>query len=182
MYVRELEDISWIIDVQKSQWNTKEKAEFTLNCGVYVPGLFAAYGNRPEPETPSIGRCCLQARIGALTDGKDRWWVLHADDDIETTDEKIGAEIRDRLEHGVLPFLERFQSRRDLAAYLEAWGPREQKQVMPKNEVIVLAYLGILYWLLGEQEKCRSMLAQAAEKAAKKPNEELIHDLRARLG
>jgi hypothetical protein len=151
-YVCQMTDLAWVIDVQKGRWNTKEKAEFTLNFGVFVPGLFEVYGNRSEPQAAGLTRCAFYMRVGVLTDHRDMWWIMRAEDDVTTVDQHTVMEIRDRLERGVIPFLQGFQTRMDVIAYLETWSPRERRGIFPMSESIVLAYLGILYHLLGARK------------------------------
>src|SRR5437867_543938 len=77
VYRQEVDGLQWLIDVQKSGFNSKEKASFTLNLGVFVPGLWALYSGRSEPAAPQVPDCCIYGRVGQLTpDKRDHWWDL----------------------------------------------------------------------------------------------------------
>jgi Domain of unknown function (DUF4304) len=181
LYRYDLKELSWLIDVQKSRWNTQEAAEFTVNFGVFVPGVIATYGNRTEPDTPGIHHCCIYGRVGDLTpDHLDKWWKVNAHDALPGADQLISADIRQHVEQYILPFEEGFRTRRDVVEYLES-GYAKQPVFWPSNEVIRFAYLGILYHLLGEQTKCRSMLERAANTKTKTALDDHIQELRDRL-
>ena len=52
-FERKLESLSWMLNFQKSKWNTKDKCEFTVNCGIYVPGvrfMFTISMVKPKPK------------------------------------------------------------------------------------------------------------------------------------
>ncbi|MEZ5345226.1 MAG: DUF4304 domain-containing protein [Pyrinomonadaceae bacterium] len=43
VYSRVTGGITWLIEVQRSQWNDQSELRFTLNVGVYVPGVWSTY-------------------------------------------------------------------------------------------------------------------------------------------
>lgn len=180
-YVQQLSDLSRVIDVQKGRWNTQDQAEFTLNCGIFIPGVLAIYGGRPEPGPPTVPASCISARIGLLTPVHlDKWWKLGANDVVPDTDQEVAEQVRTYLTRYLLPFIESFGSRQDVAAFLES-GYSANPHVWPQNEVIRLAYLAILYYLMGEPDRCKETILQAESKARRSPIEAHIQGVRARL-
>ena len=58
--------LTWILAIQKSRWNSLEEGLFTLNCGVYFPGLQGLYANKKEAGNPRIEDCAVYARSEEL--------------------------------------------------------------------------------------------------------------------
>lgn len=170
----------WMVDVQESRWSAPGEVGFTLNGGVYVPGVLHLYARRPEPKTPAPADCCLVARVGMLTpERKDLWWTLAADSD--AGDDEAGAAAAAATERFLLPFLARVESAADAARLLEEAGP-ELKHVLPMDRAIRLAYAGIIHHLLGDAPASRARLEAAARAGAGGPLEEHLQALRDRLG
>lgn len=165
-YRRRVNGLWWVIDVQRSQWNTHEKASFAINFGIFVPGVMALFGNSSDPPEPVVPASCIQGRAGM--GGRDQWWDLRAEDTIPAADDEIAAGMERSLREYVLPFLERFRSEGDVIDYLEA--ARGQKGLLwPPSDPIRLAYLAILYHLSGDPERCRAALTEAQAAAARSP-------------
>lgn len=182
IFISQHEELSWIIDIQKSLWNNKDEAQFTLNCGVYVPGVISTYINQPEPKVPTLRHCCISARVGMLSDNKlDKWWKLYRNDDLESIDRKVGSEILERIQLNVLPFLYRFKSRQEVVSYLKEPPSPNDRNVSPQNKAQQLAYLGIMYSLLGQYDECITTLTRAEQEAIGSPVEEYIRHLQMRL-
>ncbi|MBI1922766.1 DUF4304 domain-containing protein [Candidatus Poribacteria bacterium] len=175
-------ELSWIIDVQRSRWNDTEEAQFTLNCGVYVKGVLSTYLDLPEPNAPTLPYCCISVRMGMLNVEKvDKWWKLCEDDDVESIDGRMGSEIQERIQWDVLPFLRQFKSLQDVVSYLKGLSSRNENFVSPRDKVGQFAYIGILYFFLGQYDACVAALAQAEQEAIGGPIEEHIRQLRARV-
>lgn len=56
-YTRDLGEMAYIINIQKSRWDDKEEAKFTFNCGIYVPEVFSIYSNIENISKPQIENC-----------------------------------------------------------------------------------------------------------------------------
>ena len=165
-YTRPFEELYWLLNIQRSQWNTSSVNEFTLNLGVYVPGVNALLSGN-EPKYPAIYHCVFHLRLGELAFGHDHWWVIRSNDsDPLRTDRTIGEEIKTLLEQHAIPFLGRFQTIRDVTVYLEELGKQQKRQVTwPASDFWLYIYLGILYWMMGNQEMCCIMMDKAFEEA-----------------
>ena len=154
--------VKWYVGVQRERWTTRKMSDFTLNCGVYVPGYWALYGNGSEPSRIEPASCCLQARVGMLEEDKsERWWELHPEDDTASVDRAIGKDVLSRLKRHVLPFLERFQSPQDVLRFLEEPRPPEYKYVDPRVEAAALCEAAVLAALLGLSEKSLELIERA---------------------
>lgn len=169
----------WLVDVQGSRWDGPDEVRFTLNAGVYVPGVLATYTGRPEPKQPGPGDCCISARIGMLTpERKDLWWTLRNED--AGADEAIGREVGEAASTYLVPFLERFAGVEDVLRFLETAEPAF-RQVQPQNPAIRMAYAAIIHHMGGRPQESRDRLEAAVDSAAGSPIEEHLLTLRARI-
>ncbi len=180
IYACPVDGLSWLIDIQKSQWNDQEEAHFTVNCGVYVPGVLSIYANMSEPSTPKIEHCSFSVRIGMLIpEKKDLWWRL-AVNDFESTDSEIAQDLRSKIENVILPFLGKFKSVMDVAAFLSSDLGDKYAQVAPVTTAQRLAYSAIIYSKVGNSTKAKKILNMAIESAKKSPIENIISGLKLR--
>ena len=147
-----------LLDIQRSQWNANEKIEFVINFGVFVPGFWTTYSNRPEPKYPKVPDCCFDKRL--KTDSEKEWWIISGVDD-SSKDAEIGNQIRSLLEAKVVPFLSCFKSRLDVIRFFEKTTLKESGLSLPRNESIKAAYLAVLYFQLGEMEKSLERIEEA---------------------
>lgn len=181
-YHRKHETLTWVIELQKSRWNDQQQMQFTLNCGIYIPGVISTYINRSEPKNPEIPFCCITVRVGMLQqDHLDKWWTLSVDQD-EATDQLIEQELHLAVTNNLLPFLSKFKGMDDVLSYLEKPRPESERYVSPIDEVQSRIYLAILYWLKGNQQNSQENLQAAEQAAVGKPIEEAVINLRARIG
>jgi len=108
----------WMVEVQRGRWSNNEKVDFTLNCGVLIPGLIPIYTNRPESRQYTLTDCCIYTRVGMLhPDRLDKWWSLTSND-VATADNDISNDLDQRIREGVMPFLRRFPSFQDAMLFL----------------------------------------------------------------
>lgn len=180
-FVRQLPELAWIIDIQKSRWNTKDQVEFTLNCGVFIPDVISLYGGRDKPVPCSAAASCVSARLGSLKpDALDKWWRLSIGDRLPETDEKTVADVGSEIEQVLLPFLFRFRNQRDVIDFLES-GYSQFPFVWPRSDAIRLSYLAALYHMSGEKDRSMAAIARAQTEAERCPLESHIRDFRERL-
>jgi hypothetical protein len=175
---RQTEGMWSVIDVQKSRWNSPEEARFTLNAGLYVPGVLNTYASRPEPTQPGPGDCCVSARVGMLMPSqKDTWWRVSLED--PDADRVVGQEMVEACRHYLLPFLARFVSVLDVARFLEQEDSR-YRYVLPRDRAIRLAYAAIIYHRIGMSPHAMATLDQAVA-VARAPLREHMAVLSTRL-
>jgi hypothetical protein len=173
-WIRTSGRILHVVDVQHSRWSDAKELSFTLNCGVYVPGVTSRFRNMREPHRPKPTDCCITARVGMLTESKlDVWWKVSEDDtpdaDVETTKEIILI-----IERTILPFFDRFLEEKVVADFLSQHRTKADEHIEPRAEELRLVYAAIILNMLGDGDGCRNFIAQALEKARKGPLEEVI--------
>lgn len=180
LYVAESDTVTRLVEAQLSRWSDEDEARFSINGGVFVPGVVSAYSGREETINPKLLDCCLSVRIGMLdSTPSDKWWKITASDATPcATDEQIGADIRNHMESTLLPFLARFESPSAVAAFLARPIEDATKYVFPRSAAQRHSYASLIYSLLGDTERARKEIDFAVHEAKGSPIEEIIEKLR----
>ena len=182
IYRAQRDDIIWLVNVEMSLWNDKDQAQFTVSGGVYVPGIVGRYLNKPEPARPTLGYCCVSVRMGMLDESRlDKWWELTWSGDPNEADKQIAAELSDRVENLLLPFLGTFNSPEGVAAYLLAPRTPDNRFVSPQDELGRRIYAALIYARQGNTAKAREEIDRAAREAEGSPIEEFVRRVRESL-
>lgn len=180
-FVRECDDIHWVINVQTGRWNNVDEFEFTLNVGVYVPGLMRIFLDRKEPARIGIEACAIISRIGLLTEEKlDTWWNITKDNKWKPLTD-IALEIEELLKSKGLPFLERFRNKEAVATFLATKRNKDDIQIAPQSAAYSLTYAAIIFKLLSLEERSRNCIAKAIDLSRGSPAEETVRAIAARL-
>lgn len=175
IFVRRLEEVFWVIDLQWSRFKSASSGEFTLNCGVFVPGVTSIYFNRAEPTDVKLVDCCIQTRIGMLADDKlDKWWRLQLEDVAEQFDVSVGEEVSSRLEAHVIPFLKRFHSKAEVLSFLVSPRPTKFREVWPQNPTIAYCYAAIIASSLGKSTEAMEYIQEATSTSKGSPIEDVV--------
>ncbi|REK27104.1 MAG: DUF4304 domain-containing protein [Planctomycetota bacterium] len=181
-YLRNKDSVTWYVGVQRGRWNNNARIEFTLNCGIFVPGVVSTYTNRPETTSIGLSDCCIIARIGMLSEKKlDKWWVL--EDIVESSDSDItiGTEVNSYMEQYGLPFLSRFQTTEQILSFLHAPVSSDDSLIQPQNRTIRLAYAAILHSMRSEHDELSSAIEAAMEAGHGTPIEGVLSRLDRKL-
>jgi hypothetical protein len=174
LYVRHVDGIMHMVDVQGSQWNDREKKSITLNCGVYVPGVMSAFRTAPEPTQPKVAECCVSARVGMLRKpARDIWWEI-SESDSPDKDAQIAQEIASIVTGTVLPFLDRFRTELHVAEFLSTVPSEADKFVDPRVDGYRFSYAALIWRKLGAEEKCAAYIEQARQSSKKTTLESFV--------
>jgi hypothetical protein len=180
-YLCAVSSLAWYIEIQRSRLNSKGRHEFTINCGVFIPGVVSAYSVRPAPQFPQLVDCSLYARIGMLSDeGLDRWWSLEEGQPAEA-DRAVGEAVQRAIATLAIPFFQRCDSRATVATLLTT-SPDELKYVNPIAGAVRHAYAAIIYHGVGDHEKQRTSISKAVELARRSPLESHMAQLKESYG
>lgn len=183
VYERVCGEWSWLIEIQRSHFQDKERADFTINCGIYIPAVAATYFeflNGQPPKSPDEALCAVRVRLGRLASEFDRWWQLCAGDDTKIVDHRIGQELADLLKCHALPFFQRFKSLREIADFLV--GPWKTNPLGgDPNNVIGPAYAGILFCKLGDRERAAAAFETCLRNHPKRLPSDRLRNLRDRV-
>ena len=77
---------------------------FTVNLGVFVPGVHSIELNRGPPDFLREYHCDIRARLGVLAHSEDVWW------DLDHAIPETSAEIIRLMDAFGIPFLEQFET------------------------------------------------------------------------
>jgi hypothetical protein len=112
---RENDDWVDLVNLQKSQWNNANEAQFTLNLGIYWRDVQTEIKREAKSMPPKELECTVFERLGALFIGNDFWWSVHpginADD--------LGKEVVEKLDKFGLPWLDKGHDPETTCRYLE---------------------------------------------------------------
>lgn len=176
-YFRARESFSHLVSMQTSQWNDDNGFRFTRNCGVLVPGVMEVYANK-KAGSPRIEDCSFSTRVGFLTSQrKDLWWALN--ESVQETDSAIGQDIADELRELVLPFLDQFNTTRDVVSFLT--DPNSNKLALPRSRAQRFAYAAIVTAKGGRASHAKELIACAKEEAVGSPIEMTINRVKKKL-
>ena len=99
--------VSKIISFQKSTFNSGDECRFTINVGMYF---------QKDMENPNLRfkeyECQIRTRVSGISKRYtgDHWWTL-----TEVTDaEKMYGELYQLMTEDILPWLDQFETRRDV--------------------------------------------------------------------
>jgi len=177
LYLRVSTHLIQMIDVQFGRWSPN----FTLNCGVYVPGVTSAYCNTSDPPRPKLVDCCIKVRVGMLAPSqRDVWWEVTDEDDSEK-ETRIVAEVRSAVTDLALPFVERFETVHDIVRFLTEEPDEAAKSIEPRASATRFVYAAVLWRKLGDEARSRKCLDEAIRKAQKTPLESVVEKFVARF-
>jgi hypothetical protein len=101
-------------------WSSGDSTEFTVEFGVFVPGLWWVIGGQEIESGPTIGSCAISDRLGDLgPDRIDRSRTLT----LATLDQDVAREIADislRVARDLVPWFDGLADLRRVAAALAA--------------------------------------------------------------
>jgi len=116
-----------LVELQKSAFNSKREAAFTINLGVYFHPVGGPGGVRVAIMPPKNYECTIEERIGTLFGkGLDSWWEVRG---IRQAP-RLGEDLCEKVLRFGLPWLE---SMHDLRAMLRY--DREHPGLFAKREV-----------------------------------------------
>jgi hypothetical protein len=102
-------DLGQIINIQKSKWSTKDKIQFTINTGIFIPEywkLIYGYYVKEMPKFPTEPECAIRKRIGVLRQKDDIWYDL----DSNTDEKRLISIMKENLYDFILPYFDSLAS------------------------------------------------------------------------
>lgn len=170
-YSRKLDELTWVIEVERSGFNDPTQARFTANCSVFVPGVVSRYLGKEDPVRPSYPDSVLHSRLGWLAEDQlDTWWTLSIVDEASQVDAEIGGDIVERLRQDGLPFLQQFQTRTEVLDFLVEPRKESDRRIDPGEGTTSLVYASILSLLMGNEARSHALWDKAVKAAAKGPS------------
>ncbi|UOG56032.1 DUF4304 domain-containing protein [Leptospira noguchii] len=143
-----------VVDLQKSQWNSKDRLSFTINIGFffseYWRGFFYEKEKSEVPSFPRIEECFLTKRLGELRNSNDIWYDIDFNSDADL----MINQIYENLNLYILPYLNRFVSKKSLLEILE----KEDFHLRPYALLIIYGEIGEVEKFQAEYLKLRNGL------------------------
>jgi Domain of unknown function (DUF4304) len=132
IYTRILADVVHLMDIQQSESNKKTEVSFSLNIGVYVPGVRTTAHHGVMPATLIGASGIVNTRAGLVAEPKkDYWWEVKSSDDQEKDDD-IGQHMLSVVEGGAFRrFFDRFVDKKSLAEFLMLPRENSDQQIAP---------------------------------------------------
>jgi hypothetical protein len=107
IWKRRLPALSHVLEIQISRWNTKDRAEFTINLGVWIEQVWRICWDKAPPKKVTASDCFPHWRVAAvMASATDVWWTVEAPDDVA----RVGTELQSILLEHCIPFLEKLNS------------------------------------------------------------------------
>ncbi|MFI1770305.1 DUF4304 domain-containing protein [Thalassobellus citreus] len=95
-----------IVQIQKSQFNSKTDLKFTMNIGIFDKLINEKISRFGIIKTPKPHDCALAKRIGKLLPEKlDKWYEINS----KTSLEKLQLELESDLNNYLFPYLNKFE-------------------------------------------------------------------------
>lgn len=165
-FSKRLPELTWLIEIQRGRWSTPDETRFTINCGVYIPGLMSVYAGAQEQPNPRSEHWCIAVRLGMLAkENLDTWWNLTSDDDPEERDTYVADDIRVRIQRDLLPFMNEMQDVDSAIDRLLTYYTTGDCRFTP-SEIVAGVYAAILMFKQGRKREGAATL-DAAERATK---------------
>jgi len=113
-------DIIHMLDIQQSQWNSKDDISFTINVGACVMRERQIFnGGKEIPRFIHEINCFPSVRVGHLLCEKGRfkdiWWELKSLNDIDI----VGKELEAIIQNKCIPFLDNLDSMDKVITFTE---------------------------------------------------------------
>ena len=143
-FVRQINNITQCLNIQKSQWNSyHDNISFTFNFGFYNSDISSIIADKVvENEFPKTYDSFIQNRLGTFSHKRDHWYTLSKNIDVMIT----AKQIKNDLELYLKPMFENYTSLETL------------KQIIDKDEKFISPtlspyYLIVFYMLTDQKEK-----------------------------
>lgn len=179
VYYDERAGLTALIDIQRSRWSDRSEAQFTLNGGIFVPGIVSSYLRQEDPRQPTLADCCVSVRIGMLDQSRlDRWWKATAsagEGPIQIS--AVAIEVREHVDRLLLPFLAKFQTPSEVANFLAEPISPATRFIAPQAASLRYAYASLIYSRNGDQSLAHEAYANAMREAQGMPNEVFVKRL-----
>lgn len=162
IYYREESGILWVIQLQYTSLSFGFRVHFLF--GIHVPGFIPIFAGTKEPNRPDVSDCVLQMVLLSLDwqQSDPKIGQSELDATIERLLEKISQKFK-----LIAQVLRSFKEIPDVIQYLEGNLKFECENPIHHwpNKPLTPVYLGVLYWLNGQQDEARRSFDWAVEQS-----------------
>lgn len=177
----ELDNLTYVVNIYKSRWNTKENMDFRIEWGVLLNE------DKKKPEVPFKAEALggshyhLFSYDHLLSHPIPQWFSINENDENQekqdaTTKETITYVLKD----AILPFLLSFHTIQDIIDFLEKTPntPKDSKRSVPLDGGQTLDWLASLYYFIGQPQKSIEILEEAIKSAKVTSFKKNLEDLK----
>lgn len=157
-YVYQDEQLSYLIKIYKSRYNTDDELDFRLEWGVDINDDYK------KPNVPFKAEALYGTHDDLIKERSKLWFSLK-NTDIFDVDEKIQEEIIHILEKDIIPFLFSFKTIEDIINILESTPFKDARWSVPDPGPQTYRWLAILYYFMNRPEKSCEILDKAIQEA-----------------
>lgn len=161
-------EVSRVVLLGRSRWNTKQECNFSFTVGVFVPRFYTYLTGNPDPGYPNAQSLVVALGIESIPERPCQRttlsWTIRLDDSLQK-EARLLKRILSELEKWAIPFLARFNTISDVIDYLvSVRDNKDQCERFPTrpNDVWLPIYLAILHHLRGETVLAEQELERAA--------------------
>jgi hypothetical protein len=162
-------------------WSSGDSTEFTVEFGVFVPGLWWVIGGQEIESGPAIGSCAISGRLGDLgPDRVDRSRTLT----LATLDQDVAREIADisqRVVRDLVPWFDGLADLRRVAAALSKGQLEATPGPQPPKPGDWMRYASATAFLLGEFDRALHLAEEAVRTEWRKIARKYAEEFRDRL-
>lgn len=111
-FKRTVGELSHVLNIQRSQYNSQSDIKFTINLGIFSPDYYKIeydYNFEKENKIPDFPReydSIIRLRIGALRYEEDKWYKVNSNTDIR----QIIKEMDEDINKFILPFFDKIST------------------------------------------------------------------------
>ncbi len=138
-FYMQLDSIGQIVNIQKSMFGNKDRIDFTINTGIFVPQYWLAYynfHNKELPAYPTEPECLIRKRIGEIQNKHDIWYQVNK----HTKEDELILIMKDNLTQFILPYFDSLNNIDEVVEYME----NEKMSDTPLGKLIIYAELNLI--------------------------------------
>ena len=114
-YYRQLAEVGYIINIQKSSYGDRDHIKFRINIGIFEPKFWSVSHKGQVPDYPTEPDCLIRKTINDLRSRNDLWYEVTD----TTNEEALIKEMKEDIQNYILPFFDQLNSAQKIFSALE---------------------------------------------------------------
>lgn len=148
-------EITQVINIQKSKYSDAELVDFTFNLGVFSAVAFEIIWENSAPKVAKEENCLLRTRIGPVIQNdfsgtaKDQWWRIENSTNVDN----LARELLDVTENVAMTFLDKFYSINrveEVMVNIRGWQSKNPQHLLN---------LAVVVYLTGKNSEAESIIS-----------------------
>jgi hypothetical protein len=108
-FYKKIDRFGHFVNFQRSINNSYLESRFTINICIFSDDFYSGYFAKEIPDIPGEPECVVRFRIGQFIDGKDKWYVINDNTNVDI----IILELNTLIDEKIIPWFserENFES------------------------------------------------------------------------